>query len=129
MKHSLEEVGVSIFAGAITTILSGIALYFCQMLLFNLFATLIILTITFGLIFSFGLFTALCHAIGPNGTCGDLNYWVVQPVWRLTKKLFIKCFKKKEQDNEVSNNDEDKKNKDESKSEILEVEDVDEESL
>ena len=106
-QHSLQEVGISIFAGAITTALSGIALYFCQLLLFNLFATLIIMTITFSLIFSFGLFSALCHAIGPNGTCGDLNYWVVQPVWRFIKRQAAKCKKSKVNDKDTKSKEED----------------------
>ena len=93
-QHSLQEVGISIFAGAITTILSGVALFFCTLILFNLFATLIIMTITFGVVFSFGLFTAVCHAIGPKGTCGDLNYWIVQPLWRQIKKLTTKMVSK-----------------------------------
>ena len=65
------------------------------------------MTIAFSLIFSFGLFSALCHAIGPNGTCGDLNYWVVQPTWRFIKRQVAKCRKKKVDDKGNKSKEED----------------------
>jgi len=43
------------------------------------------------LIFSFGLFTALNHAIGPQGKFGNLKYYIVEPL----KKKVINFFKEK----------------------------------
>ena len=84
-QQALLEMGVSIFSGAVTTILSTFPLFFASLLFFSNVALLVILAMLFSLLFSFGLFTALCHAIGPNGTFADLNYWIVQPVWNLMK--------------------------------------------
>ena len=77
IRHALSEIGISIFSGAITTMLSGFALIFCTVVMFDKFAILIMTTIVFSLLMSFGLFAALCHACGPQNNFGDLNHWVV----------------------------------------------------
>ena len=96
IKHALSEIGVSIFSGAATTILSGLALIFCKISVFNKFAVLIVATILLSLFMSFGLFSALCHAFGPQNNCGDLKYWIVRPIKNLCKKLWFKITKKQE---------------------------------
>ena len=65
IQHALSDIGVSIFSGAITTMISGFALILCKIILFNKFALMIVCTIMFSLFMSFGLFAAFCHACGP----------------------------------------------------------------
>lgn len=57
--------GISIISGAITTIGSGIFLFFGRIIIFNKFALLICATIFFSLIFSLLFFPSILHAIGP----------------------------------------------------------------
>ena len=104
IQHALSEIGVSIFSGAITTILSGLALFFCTVTMFTKFAVLICATILLSLFMSFGLFSAFCHACGPSGTCGDLKYWVVRPIQNKIKQLIqkIKDKRKEKLENQLS---------------------------
>jgi len=61
----LKEIGISIISGAITTLGSGIFLFFAIISIFNKFAVLIVATILFSLGFSLIFFAALMHAVGP----------------------------------------------------------------
>lgn len=99
MQHALKEIGISIFSGAITTIFAGLALFLCTITMFTKFAILICSTILFSLFMSFCLFSSICHTIGPEGTCGDLRYWVVRPINNLLKKLWDKIKKKPQEVN------------------------------
>ena len=69
MKEALEEMGVSIIAGSITTILSTIPLYFCILVAFTKFGVYTIGTIIFSLYYSLAFFSALCLICGPEGHC------------------------------------------------------------
>jgi multidrug efflux pump subunit AcrB len=62
----------------------------CVFTMFDKFAIIITFTIIFSLIMSLGLFSSLCHLIGPNGTQFDLRYWVVRPVSNWIKSLWKK---------------------------------------
>ncbi len=72
MGEAYGEIGISILGGAITTIASGLLLVFAQFILFIKFATLIILTILFSMLFSLFFFGSLSHLIGPQGNKGNL---------------------------------------------------------
>jgi len=88
--HALKEMGVSILSGAVTTILSGSVLILCVTILFDKFAIIIVSTIFFSLVMSLGLFSSLCHLMGPNDHFGDLRYWIIRPLKNLIKKIFAK---------------------------------------
>lgn len=91
IRHALKEIGISIISGAITTVLSGAVLIFCVVIMFDKFAIIIVATIFFSFVASIGVFSSLCHLIGPNGTFGDLRFWVVRPITNLMKKQFQNC--------------------------------------
>ncbi len=76
--------------GAITTLLAGLPLFFCVLIFFNKFATLIVSTILYSLYFSLVFFSAVCFAIGPQGTFADLR----PPL----KRLYARCCKKGKQE-------------------------------
>jgi len=53
------------------------------------------------LIFSFGLFTALNHAIGPQKKFGNIKYYVVEPLReKIVAFMKKKCGKKEIKDGE-----------------------------
>ena len=88
MQESLKQIGISIFGGAITTLLAGFALFFCTVIFYTKFAILITSSICYSFGFSLLFFTALCFAVGPTGNCGDLH--------PLLAKLKNACCPKKE---------------------------------
>jgi len=69
---AVENMGSTIFAGALTTAGSGMIMFFCFLVFFHKMAILICATIMFSFIFSMGLFVALLWLVGPEGTCGDI---------------------------------------------------------
>lgn len=79
MQDALGGIGISIFSGAITTIGSGIFLFFAVVTFFQQFAILITFTILFSLMFSLGFYASLNHAIGPVRKVGDLKYYILTP--------------------------------------------------
>jgi len=99
MEEALSSMGISIFSGAVTTIGSGLALFFATLLFFQKFAVLIVSTIMFSLFFSLVFFVALNHLIGPQRKQGDLKYYIIQPIMKWTKKGVKKLFKKKKEEN------------------------------
>lgn len=64
-KEALQEIGISIVSGAITTLGSGIFLFFATVSIFTKFAVLIVSTISFSLLFSLLFFISMMHAFGP----------------------------------------------------------------
>ena len=63
---SLKHLGKSILSGGITTIGSGIFLFFTATLLLRQFAVLITATILFSLLFSLVFFVALLYLLWPE---------------------------------------------------------------
>jgi len=74
IQEALQEMGISIFSGAVTTFGSGLFLFFATITVFFKFAILIISTITFSLIYSMLFFTSLMHICGPQGHTGSLGF-------------------------------------------------------
>ena len=64
--------GVSILAGAITTIGSAVFLYGGVIVFFTKFATVILVTVFSSLLFSLIFFLAFLHACGPNDKKGNI---------------------------------------------------------
>ena len=79
MQEALSSMGISIFSGAITTIGSGLFLFFATVVFFGKFAVLIVGTVTFSLFFSLVFFTAVNHLVGPQKNFGNMKYYIVNP--------------------------------------------------
>lgn len=90
MQDSLTGVGISIVSGAITTLGSSLPLFFALIVFFNKFAILMLSTILFSLYSAMVIFVSINLLIGPSGTCGDLSYYIVRPVYGQIKKLWTK---------------------------------------
>ena len=73
MRESLKQIGISIFGGAITTLLAGFALFFCVVIFYTKFAVLITSSIIYSFSWSLLFFTCLCFAFGPTGNIGNLK--------------------------------------------------------
>jgi len=81
VQEALQEIGISIFSGAVTTFGAGIFLFFATIIVFYKFAIMIVSTITFSLIYSMLFFAAIMHVCGPQGHTGSLSC-----VFRICKK-------------------------------------------
>ena len=73
MQESLQEMGVSIFSGAITTFGSGFFLFGGKIIFFVKFAMIITSTVVIAVLYSMVFFMALCLAIGPQGETANLE--------------------------------------------------------
>ncbi len=73
MQQAYQEMGISIFSGAITTFGSGIFLFMGQIIMFKKFAVLITSTISISFLSSMILFGAIMHAMGPENGFGNIN--------------------------------------------------------
>lgn len=71
--------GVSILSGCLTTFGCGCMLFGGQFVFFQKFAFIIVITVVFAIIIAIFTFGALCHTLGPEGLCGELD-------WRKYKK-------------------------------------------
>ena len=79
-QYSLERMGTTVLAGAITTAGSALFMLMCQMQFFYKMALLISVTILNSLIYSLVFLVSLCILIGPENNFGEVN---------------LKCFKEK----------------------------------
>ena len=73
MQQTYQNMGVSISAGAITTLGSSAFLFGGQICSFTKFATIICGTIVMSYLVSMLLFGAIMHICGPQKGCCDLN--------------------------------------------------------
>ena len=72
MKEALEELGISILAGSITTMLATAPLPLCILMVFRKFGVFVIATIGFSIFYSLAFFSSLCLICGPEGKCCDI---------------------------------------------------------
>ena len=93
VKDMLEEVGISVFAGACTTLGASVFMLFAQILFIIKFGIFMLCTIGFSLLFALGFFTTVMGLVGPSGKTGDVT--------ELYRRLF--CSKDTEE-NEDENN-------------------------
>lgn len=61
-------------SGSITTVGATVTLYICTLVMFTKFATFVVATIFFSIIYSLGFFAALCQIMGPENEFGNLDY-------------------------------------------------------
>ena len=73
VRDMLEEVGISVFAGACTTLGASLFMLFAQILFIIKFGIFMICTIGFSLLFSLGFFTTVMGLVGPSGKTGDIK--------------------------------------------------------
>eukprot|EP00401_Gymnodinium_catenatum_P002557 CAMPEP_0117615078 /NCGR_PEP_ID=MMETSP0784-20121206/84360_1 /TAXON_ID=39447 /ORGANISM="" /LENGTH=922 /DNA_ID=CAMNT_0005418815 /DNA_START=97 /DNA_END=2866 /DNA_ORIENTATION=- len=73
---AIENLGTTVFAGAMTTAGSGLAMLACFSTFFHKMAKLILMTIVYSFIFSLGGFMSMMYLIGPEGHCGDIKHMV-----------------------------------------------------
>uniref|UniRef100_A0A7S1S6E4 Membrane transport protein MMPL domain-containing protein n=1 Tax=Alexandrium catenella TaxID=2925 RepID=A0A7S1S6E4_ALECA len=69
---TIENMGSTVFAGALTTAGSGVFMFFCLLTFFTKMALLICMTIFFSFLFSLCLFMGLCFLIGPENDFGNI---------------------------------------------------------
>ena len=87
VRDMLEEVGISVFAGACTTLGASIFMLFAQILFIIKFGIFMLCTIGFSLLFALGFFTTVMGLVGPSSKTGNVR--------ELYKRLF--CSKGKEE--------------------------------
>jgi predicted RND superfamily exporter protein len=71
---SVQNMGSTVFAGAITTAGSGAIMFMCFFYFFTKMAVLICATIVYSFLYALLFFVPLCFLAGPEGTIGDLNF-------------------------------------------------------
>ena len=87
VRDMLEEVGISVFSGACTTLGASLFMLFAQILFIIKFGIIMFCTIGFSIIFSLGFFTTIMGIIGPSGKSGDIKELCTKIVhlWRAKK--------------------------------------------
>ncbi|WAR18662.1 DISP1-like protein [Mya arenaria] len=72
VRDMLDEMAVSVFFGAITTLGASLFMFLAQLSFFLQFGIFMFSTIGFSLFFSMGLFVTLMGLVGPEGDTGNL---------------------------------------------------------
>ena len=80
LRDTLEEVGISVLSGSVTTLGASVFLLGAQIIFFVQFGLFMFCTIGFSILYSLGLFITILGLIGPQNDFGSL------------KPLFAKCF-------------------------------------
>eukprot|EP00164_Ancoracysta_twista_P001242 GFYU01001629.1.p1 GENE.GFYU01001629.1~~GFYU01001629.1.p1 ORF type:complete len:1046 (-),score=368.07 GFYU01001629.1:102-3239(-) len=78
VQDALTAMGVSVTAGALTTLGSGCFLWGATLTFFTKFAFLISTTIAMSFIWSVFFFMALCATVGPSGEFCNIGPWIKQ---------------------------------------------------
>jgi len=74
MQHGLDEMGLSVTSGAITTIGAASFLQACYFTFFQLFGLFIVFVVLFAILMAVTFLAPLCMLIGPEGTQGDIAF-------------------------------------------------------
>ena len=74
ISYSLERMGTTVLAGAITTAGSALFMLFCQMTFFYKMALLISITILNSLVYSLVFLVSICLLIGPENDFGHIKF-------------------------------------------------------
>ena len=72
LQDTLEEVGISVLSGAVTTLGSSLFLLLAKILFFTQFGLFMFCTIGFSILYALGLFTTVLGIIGPENNTGSL---------------------------------------------------------
>ena len=71
-KRALAMMGYPVLSAGVTTLTSAIVLFFCQIIFFNKFGTIVMLSMVFATVITFGLYLPMLDALGPEGNFGDV---------------------------------------------------------
>jgi len=82
MQAALTTMGISVTAGAATTIMSGVFLSACILTFFVKFSFLICWTIICSYLWAMLFFPAVCMVAGPEGTVGDVSF-ITRPLYQI----------------------------------------------
>lgn len=72
-SSAISAMGVSIFSGGMTTLGSGVFLFFGTIIFFQKFGFIIVMTVLFSLSYALIYFVAFVHAFGPQYKQGDIS--------------------------------------------------------
>ena len=72
VRDMLDEMAVSVFMGACTTLGASLFMFIAQLSLFFQFGIFMFCTIGFSLFFSMGMFVTLMGLFGPQGDTGNI---------------------------------------------------------
>mmetsp|Transcript_73571 Transcript_73571/g.185940 ORF Transcript_73571/g.185940 Transcript_73571/m.185940 type:complete len:1090 (+) Transcript_73571:76-3345(+) len=72
-RMAFKNMGATVLAGAVTTLVAGLSMRFCQMTFFLQMSTLISVTIVYSLLFTLFFFMCLLRVVGPDGRFGDIS--------------------------------------------------------
>ena len=75
-RDMLEDMGMSVFFGACTTLGASMFMFISQAQFGLQFGVFLFCTVGFSLLFSLGLFTTLIGLIGPQNEAGDIKAFV-----------------------------------------------------
>lgn len=73
VRDMLEEMGVSVFFGAFTTIGASAFMFLTKLTFFKQFGTFMFATLGFSFVFSMGLFVTLLGLFGPENNTGNVS--------------------------------------------------------
>jgi len=78
MGDAFSHMGVTVFSGAITTLLAALPLVLCKVVFFNRYGTFVFIIILVSLVVALFLLVPLLLVVGPNGHFGDIQcfYWL-----------------------------------------------------
>merc|ERR1711968_263184 len=73
VEEAVTVMGVTVLAGAVTTLGAGMFMYFCQMVFFTKMAFLMTATIVHSFMFALVYFMSILALAGPQGSTGDVS--------------------------------------------------------
>lgn len=79
VNQCFEQVGLTIFNGAVTTFVAGIFLYQCSFIINRKFGIFIMITISASMVFSLIFYPALSYLMGPEKKQGNLSELIGRP--------------------------------------------------
>jgi hypothetical protein len=85
-QFALQTMGTTVYAGAITTLGSAVAMQFCQITFFRQMSTLIVLTVSYSIFYTMYFFMALLKIVGPEGNTGDVGHMIKSCRSKLTNR-------------------------------------------
>jgi len=75
-RDALTELGISVVAGATSTLLAGSMLFFASIVFLFKFGTLVVVTIAISLTWSLAFLPAILLTVGPQGSTGRISTMV-----------------------------------------------------
>lgn len=73
-RDALTNLGISILAGGVSSLLALCMLFFATILFFTRFATIMVAVIALSLLWSLVCFPAILMAVGPENNFGSVKY-------------------------------------------------------